>query len=471
MINIDCFACILVGVRMTSWLYRSCYRRSIDPRERPLPLKRARAPDPRRKAPPFVRERTNHRYQVELPNRNASEHAIELPGGASSSHTVGSRTTAHHRPTGFAAGKSPGCPGTVTPGIAAEWPRAGWGPGALTVTRPPHAAGASETARSTAAVRAAFAGFTGAVLEVGGNGTQARVGESMGDWNGSVGGGCDTVSIAGTDGYGGSNSSSAAAMSHSLHRSHSHSSMRPVMSSSVPPSEEPWGDSGGGGHQRIGEEREAIGEGLVMGKAGDDSDSRRSLGGENDAGAAKEEEEGAVKIHPSDGIVSMQCSNVDGKDGSKPVEASSGQHSTGGGGSGGGGEGGESGESGGAAEVGGTTGKESPRQEQHHQQQQGMRLGHRGVQHGDGDRDGEGSGARSQESAALFDEELSVSGGMLLYNLDCGTLEPPSPEPPSPEQRGDVGDAVGPEQEPLQRGNPKRRKRREKRTMTSVYVR
>lgn len=59
---------------------------------------------------------------------------------------------------------------------------------------------------------------------------------------------------------------------------------------------------------------------------------------------------------------------------------------------------------------------------------------------------------------------------MLLYNLDCGTLEPPSPEPPSPERRGVGGDDVGPEQW-QQRVSRRRKKKREKRTMTSVYVR
>lgn len=63
----------------------------------------------------------------------------------------------------------------------------------------------------------------------------------------------------------------------------------------------------------------------------------------------------------------------------------------------------------------------------------------------------------------------SVSSGMLLYNLDCGTLEPPSPEPPSPDlqggPRGGDSDSGGGEQ---RRG---RRRRREKRTMTSLYVR
>lgn len=78
-------------------------------------------------------------------------------------------------------------------------------------------------------------------------------------------------------------------------------------------------------------------------------------------------------------------------------------------------------------------------------------------------------GENTQICSTSFDEEFSLSGGMLLYNLDCGTLEPPSPEPPSPERLGAGSDDVGPEGRQL--GGRKKKKRREKRTMTSVYVR
>lgn len=100
---------------------------------------------------------------------------LQPPGGASSSHTVGSRAAAHRPWPGSTAGETARS-GKATPGIAAEWPRAGWGPGSLTVSRPPRAAGASETARSTAAVMAAFAGSTDTVP----GGGAARIGESVG---------------------------------------------------------------------------------------------------------------------------------------------------------------------------------------------------------------------------------------------------------------------------------------------------
>lgn len=75
-----------------------------------------------------------------------------------------------------------------------------------------------------------------------------------------------------------------------------------------------------------------------------------------------------------------------------------------------------------------------------------------------------------QAHPSRFDED-SMSGGVLLYNLDCGTLEPPSPQPPSPEQQGGGRDNVGTEGGQQSTGIGRRKKRREKRTMTSLYVR
>ncbi|CAM9225060.1 unnamed protein product [Scytosiphon promiscuus] len=78
------------------------------------------------------------------------------------------------------------------------------------------------------------------------------------------------------------------------------------------------------------------------------------------------------------------------------------------------------------------------------------------------------TGEEPQASSSSFDEEFSLSGGMLLYNLDSGTLEPPSPEPPSPDQqRSRDVDGFSAQ---LQRGS-RRKKRRAKRIMTSLYVR
>lgn len=67
------------------------------------------------------------------------------------------------------------------------------------------------------------------------------------------------------------------------------------------------------------------------------------------------------------------------------------------------------------------------------------------------------------------DEPDQSEEGAFLYNLDCGTLEPPSPEPPSLRRRSAdwAGDAGGVDGAFRQSG----RRRREKRTMTSLYVR
>lgn len=81
----------------------------------------------------------------------------------------------------------------------------------------------------------------------------------------------------------------------------------------------------------------------------------------------------------------------------------------------------------------------------------------------------ERTGEEPKTSSSSFDEECSLSGGMLLYNLDSGTLEPPSPEPPSPERQGG-GEMIGVAGEQAQ-GSRRRKKRREKRIMTSLYVR
>lgn len=75
-----------------------------------------------------------------------------------------------------------------------------------------------------------------------------------------------------------------------------------------------------------------------------------------------------------------------------------------------------------------------------------------------------------QVHPSRFDED-SMSGGVLLYNLDCGTLEPPSPQPPSPERQGGGRENVGTERGQQSTGIGRRKKRREKRTMTSLYVR
>lgn len=117
---------------------------------------------------------------------------------------------------------------------------------------------------------------------------------------------------------------------------------------------------------------------------------------------------------------------------------------------------------------GGTSGDDTGSQQQQQKQQQRQQQQNQSQPGGHAHDAIQGDWGGGQVMPPSFDEEFSLSGGMLLYNLDCGTLEPPSPEPPSPERRGDGGDDVGPEGR--QRGGRKK-KRREKRTMTSVYVR
>ena len=69
-------------------------------------------------------------------------------------------------------------------------------------------------------------------------------------------------------------------------------------------------------------------------------------------------------------------------------------------------------------------------------------------------------------------DDLSLSGGMLLRDLDGSTLEPPSPEPPSPEQQGSPGtDTCTDGEEQQQQQQQQDTTDRRKRTMTSQYVR
>lgn len=68
-------------------------------------------------------------------------------------------------------------------------------------------------------------------------------------------------------------------------------------------------------------------------------------------------------------------------------------------------------------------------------------------------------------------DDLSLSGGMLLHGLDGSTLEPPSPEPPSPEQQGSPGTDTGSDGEEQQQRQRRDTRGTRKRTMTSQYVR
>lgn len=245
-----------------------------------------------------------------------TRNAFKPPGGAFSSHTVESRTAVCRPRPGSVATKTAAC-GMARPGIAAEWPRAGWGPGSLTVSRPPRAVGASETARLTAAVMAAFAGSTSTVLGAVGAETAGSVGE----------GDCDTVS-AGPSGRGAhgdfcsSSSVSVGVRAHSLRQPQSQSSVRPMMSSSQPLNAAAW-DSGGGGDggQRVGGE-EADGEFLATAKAGGD-DGSRFPGGDGSKRASKEEG-GMLFSSVSDTVVQDGGFTTDG---SMPAEGVFGEHS------------------------------------------------------------------------------------------------------------------------------------------------
>lgn len=78
------------------------------------------------------------------------------------------------------------------------------------------------------------------------------------------------------------------------------------------------------------------------------------------------------------------------------------------------------------------------------------------------------------DSGSLYnnDELFSKSASKLLYNLDCGTLEPPSPEPPS---HGPQSVSVNTKEDDREYAatyeRRARRERRQKRIITSIYVR
>lgn len=78
------------------------------------------------------------------------------------------------------------------------------------------------------------------------------------------------------------------------------------------------------------------------------------------------------------------------------------------------------------------------------------------------------------ESGSLYnnDELFSKSASKLLYNLDCGTLEPPSPEPPS---HGPPSVSVATKEDDREYAatyeRRARKERRQKRIITSIYVR
>ncbi|CBN73996.1 hypothetical protein Esi_0009_0188 [Ectocarpus siliculosus] len=302
-----------------------------------------------------------------------------INGGAASSHTVTAGTSAR-RPRPSTATKT--APATAKPVKGpVEWPRAGWGPGSLTVSRPPRAAGPSGTTLPTAAVTLALnpLGIHGGE-GVGVCGAAEVLGELGLESEGvRVGGG--GVVADGPACVGGGGILEEGNPTRSPH--HSRAQIQLQFSSQPLAGEGSW--DGGGGADGRGGGREGRQE------------------AENDISVIRDEDV------PGD-------------------EGNGGDHS---------------------------------------------RKNNRGV---DWSEDAPHSGydqdryPSQQAHPSRFDED-SMSGGVLLYNLDCGTLEPPSPQPPSPEQQGGGRDNVGTERGQQSTGVGRRKKRREKRTMTSLYVR
>ncbi|CAM9261120.1 unnamed protein product, partial [Ectocarpus sp. 8 AP-2014] len=447
-----------------------------------------------------------------------------INGGAASSHTVTAGTAARRPRPSTATKNDPAIAKPVKGPV--EWPRAGWGPGSLTVSRPPRAAGPSETALSTAAVSLALnppgihggegvgvCGAAGALGELGLEGEGVRVG----------GGGVVADGPACVGGGGILEEGNPARSPH-----HSRTQIQMQFSSQPLAGEGSWdGGAGAGGREGGREGRQ---------EAENDISVIREEGGRIDHQLLKDEG-GGKTVRPSE-CAAGEVFNSNGgsieparftSDGEKKKEVSkydTDYHSiaaTGGGGY-------VDGDGIPEKKCNGVEEEQRLKNQQEQQQQQqeeeqphqqtsrefsdpGMtegitiipetpvdrgrngftgpgqeprdvpgdegnggdhsRKNNRGV---DWSEDAPHSGydqdryPSQQAHPSRFDED-SMSGGVLLYNLDCGTLEPPSPQPPSPEQQGGGRDNVGTERGQQSTGIGRRKKRREKRTMTSLYVR
>ncbi len=247
------------------------------------------------------------------------------PGGASASFTIESGTVAPRR--ALPASSSPAK--NVAPAAAAgaperavEWPRAGWGPGSLTISRPPRAAGASETVLSNTAVVAALKlsanaapGVRGVVGSRGGALESVGRAPGAGD-SGGGGGGAGFVADGRPGGRfavprdhwtNGNSAAAAAAAASSIGISQSQSSARPMT-----PSEEAWGGGGGGGGGNRGVTELSRGEHPASGVAeGGEEGGDLARDGFNKRPEEREGEDSAALNRAGDDIIGRIFCNAD----------------------------------------------------------------------------------------------------------------------------------------------------------------
>ncbi|CAM9653059.1 unnamed protein product [Ectocarpus sp. 12 AP-2014] len=438
-----------------------------------------------------------------------------INGGAASSHTVTAGTAARRPRPSTVANNAPAIAKPVKGPV--EWPRAGWGPGSLTVSRPPRAARPSETALSTAAVTLALhapgihGGEGEGVCGAGGVLGELRL-ESEGVRLG--GGGVVADGPACVEGGGILEEGNTTRSPH-----HSRTQIQMKFSSQPLAGEGSW-DGGGVAYGREGgreDHQEAEHDILVVKEEGDRI-GHQLLTDEPSGKTVRPSECAACEVfNGNGGSIEPARFTSDGEKKKEVTECDTDCHSI------------ATTDGGGYVDGDGIVEKKfNGVQEQQQQQQKqeqpnqqtsrefsdpGMPEGiaiipenpvDRGLngftgpgqepQDVPGDEGNGGDHSRKnnrgvdwsedaphsgydqdrypaqQAHPSRFDED-SMSGGVLLYNIDCGTLEPPSPQPPSPEQQGGGRDNVGMERGQQSTGVGRRKKRKEKRTMTSLYVR
>lgn len=292
----------------------------------------------------------------------------------------------------------------TVPGVAAGWPRAGWGPGSLTVSRPPQTSGPTGTTVSAAAVAAALHAATG-----GCTGLRAGRGE----------GGASSTACSRHQGSG---RYYDIATTGAIEVGKAEKNRGVVVDSPPPPSHVAMSASEG--------EEEGVGGGEgVVGEMGAVTENGRiERGPENSA------EDLARQTDPS---------KVPNK--GAPI-----------------GEGGN----------GSSVKREPPLPEDESlsQKEECGKTGKQRIQKKTSTAVVERGWGELDDISRQSHDDLSLSGGMLLRDLDGSTLEPPSPEPPSPEQQGSPGgtDTCGD-------GNEQQHHQETgggvERTMTSQYVR
>lgn len=294
----------------------------------------------------------------------------------------------------------------TVPGVAAGWPRAGWGPGSLTVSRPPQTSGPTGTTVSAAAVAAALNAATGSC-------TGLRAGRG--------GGGASLTACGRHQGSGRPHDSAAAGV---IEAGKAERKRGMVIDSPLPPSHVAT-SAIEGEEEGVGEREGGVGEtGAITGNG------RGERGPENSAGdlagpidLSKVPDEGApVREGVNGSSVKREPPLPDYESLSQKEE----------------------------------TGKTDEQSLQ-------KRTSTAAVERGWGGLD---------DVSRQSHDDLSLSGGMLLRDLDGSTLEPPSPEPPSPEQQGSPGGTDTCSDGNEQQHRPETGERRERTmTMTSQYVR